>query len=696
MSHSLARLALLLSSVAACRTPAVQQDTDTSPDAVDTDTNTDVVVDTDVVVEDTDVPPPTCPDPLAPGPEDSLPMPDLAGVHFAARLPFDGWSVAWPGGARRSAWVIARLTAAGPPVWIATGQLALDGQRLPRVSISDGAVLGGLADVVGPVPAASPGRIDGGLAAWDLDGDGVDELFVDDGVYRYRDGAWTFSAFTGLDVGDGCAVRANTLWPVDWEGDGDVDFLTFAGDSAWSCLADVGAVVVLIQDAQGAFAVASGVLHDDVSDPHARLFTGDAGMLVQGAPGAARTYVPIGGPLSDRLGLSDEDLAALGWAGPGFFRANAGSLDAVNPLAPDAPLRRVRDVAAIASRLGIVTTSRPDSDLLADILDALSEGDPAADLTLDDLRVRFDRRMNDEGQGVCFDSLVEFDPHQQLSVRAPMGAAVADLNGDGWMEVLVSTTFEDLLTVLSPDRVNPDRFDEWTLEARVRVPQDHGARSPVLVGDTEHIPWGVVATDLNQDGRVDIVIADGWDDGYWENAAPGGVARGLERVEVYLNTGVVMPGEHVPVFRRATSQIWPDAPEASWLTLCATDLGEDGDVDFLVGVDFDTEDPAHDGAPSGPMVMENESAHNRSLTVTTSRLIPEAWVRVEFDSGRVQLSPALSSTSPQASCAPLVGVGWSAGEAPTAIRLLDRDGVELAAITDPAQLVGGRQVTLRP
>ncbi len=147
-----------------------------------------------------------------------------------------------------------------------------------------------------------------------------------------------------------------------------------------------------------------------------------------------------------------------------------------------------------------------------------------------------------------------------LADYAPMAAATGDLDGDG---------LEDLVVTLDPSLEILQGRPQWPFA-------DASRASGVLELDAPtglpEIPWGLAIADVDGDGRPDLVVAHGYDEGAWRDPAR---QIGPQRVSVDWNTGGLRFGD-------AGHALHVDAP-GQWRSVAVGDLDGDGDPDLAIG-----------------------------------------------------------------------------------------------------------------
>ena len=256
-----------------------------------------------------------------------------------------------------------------------------------------------------------------------------------------------------------------------------------------------------------------------------------------------------------------------------------------------------------------------------------------------------------------------------ITLWSPMGAAVADLDGDGRDDLGVSLNFY------------VGRFQVREATPFADRTTANGPPTLVAAAGRPMIPWGLAYLDLDQDGRPDEVVAHGNDHSAMVDPA---YAVGPQRVRALWNAGN---------FR------WVDVTAAlrldrlgQWRSLTLGDLEGDGDADLIVG-----------GLGEMPRVYRNDAVtgrHGFSLRLrgaTSNTLGVGARVEVYVREGDPPRRYVAGGTaSPFAASEPLVFVGL--GEATRAARVrvtwpsgLAQDVADLAAgvlhtVVEPALL----------
>lgn len=607
-----------------------------------------------------------------------LPAPDVSGVRFDVRTPLAG----------------ARVRGDGPATTSLGAFRTPDGLRIVATNLACG--VEGAHPVLDPASLTEVACLDDlvpGLASldgaprgfFDLDGDGVDEVLTGAALWRWDGAAWTRRPFSGLDAG-GCTSTVVSPAIGDFDGDGDQDLVTLRGFSALPCAETLETAVALLQGPDGGFAADAARVVDRVTPPGGWWLQGYGVMLVQPAPGAPRWLFAVG----DTVGtLANDDLERLCWQHPGLWTEQGGRFEVVDALDADAVLRRGSlDVARLLEALGLDPATS-----VAELVEAL--GLDASTATSGEVLAAADAALPDQ----CINAFFVSDPCVQVTTSTPMGAAVVDLDGDGWLELVATTTKDPLASVvLQVDREHPGLWRDLTEESRIRWPYGGDGPGPLFLPNNKSFGWATVPLDLDGDHDLDLVSANGWDDQwFYGRDTPAPELPGLFPLEVHLNRGPPLAGETLPILQRVTDAVMATAPPISGHAICPADVDGDGRLDLLLGADFDTNGelslgdglPAtRDGAPSGPQVILNRSDAS-SFTVSLSRLDGDAWWRIRFASGAEQLQRNVDVLSPAMTCHPVHQVSWR-DDPPVSLEVLDRDGVVRWSTDDADALRAGR------
>lgn len=243
------------------------------------------------------------------------------------------------------------------------------------------------------------------------------------------------------------------------------------------------------------------------------------------------------------------------------------------------------------------------------------------------------------------DSLYKYDPSsagRPLSAAMPMGGAVADLDGDGRLELLEATSTEHLLV-----------FEDDPSGTFVDVTLDRGiVHAPAPTDDNPHglsLPWGTVPVDLDLDGRLDVVMAMGDDFSSWRDGS-----LGPQPVAVHWNAG---HGRFLDV-----TEDLGLVEHGSYRHLGLGDLDGDARPDLLVG--------PH-GAPARMLVHRIDVEGHRGLALrlqgtTSNRFGLGAVVRV-IPEGEAPASTQVMGglASPEAQSEPVLFAGLGMADTAT-------------------------------
>ena len=145
-----------------------------------------------------------------------------------------------------------------------------------------------------------------------------------------------------------------------------------------------------------------------------------------------------------------------------------------------------------------------------------------------------------------------------------MGIAAADYSGDGRTDLLVTNSHKQLHAVFRSDASAGRRLRRSATPARISP----GRSTRRLAG------WGASWVDLDLDGNLDLVLANG-------SIPVEGLKKSAEPVQVFENlTAHDRPGE----FADATRAVGlAAAPRVIGRGLAAADYDNDGSMDFAVG-----------------------------------------------------------------------------------------------------------------
>ena len=208
--------------------------------------------------------------------------------------------------------------------------------------------------------------------------------------------------------------------------------------------------------------------------------------------------------------------------------------------------------------------------------------------------------------------------------NAGMGIAAADYSGDGRPDLVVTNSHKQLHAVF---RSSPPGIGG--------APTFSDARSDIATAfDTSLAGWGASWVDLDNDGNLDLVLANG--------AIPiVGLAKSMQPVQAFENlTGHGHPGQ----FAAASDTVGLDrAPRVNGRGLAAADFDNDGHVDIAVN-----------SIGGKLMLLRNTGAKGNWLEVQLPSFAPGAVVTAVLPDGRRLVqelhagSSYLSSEDPRA------------------------------------------------
>ncbi len=468
-----------------------------------------------------------------------------------------------------------------------------------------------------PRTADTIAMMGGGLCWIDIDGDGWLDLFavnshadLDYGywaanggqprsaLFRNRDGTFTDVTRTS---GAGIRVRGNGCVAGDFNGDGFSDlYVTVAGNDA-----------LLWNDGKGHFTEGARAAGITAWGWHSGAAVGDVNgdgrpdIFVAGYTDTnARIPTSTSGFPNDHLGVRDLLYLNLGNDRNGHAR-----------------FREVGEQAGIDTRvehgLGAVFT-----DVNGDgRLDLYVANDATPNRLYLNLAVPGRPKAGSKALGFRFEeragAMGIADPN------AGMGIAAADYSGDGNTDLLVTNSHKQLHAVF--------RSEIGTGAA----PRFADARSDIAGAfDTRYAGWGASWVDLDLDGNLDLVLANG-------SIPVAGREKSAEPVQVFENlTGHGHPGQ----FADATEVTGlENAPRVIGRGLAAADFDNDGSVDIAVN-----------SIGGKLMLLRTSGANGNWLTVRLGRFAPGAVVTVVLPNGRRLVqemhagSSYLSSEDPRA------------------------------------------------
>jgi hypothetical protein len=157
----------------------------------------------------------------------------------------------------------------------------------------------------------------------------------------------------------------------------------------------------------------------------------------------------------------------------------------------------------------------------------------------------------------------KFDPAfagKPFTVVMPMGAATADLDGDGVLDLMFALGYPKLAVL----RGHADgTFTDVTTQADLWFP-------PTPFGHRD-VPWSIVTPDLDHDGRPEIIVALG------DDATSFRLLNGYAtHPQVFWNGGDFR-------FTDVSQEVGTTALQGSWHGIVTDDPDGDGDADLLIG-----------------------------------------------------------------------------------------------------------------
>ena len=246
---------------------------------------------------------------------------------------------------------------------------------------------------------------------------------------------------------------------------------------------------------------------------------------------------------------------------------------------------------------------------------------------------------------------------------SPMGGAVADFNGDGLLDLVLSEIGHRDLRMggMNPRKPSAGRLaahpDEST-HLLLRQPNGSfqsaqvaaGIAMPLSETGQTMVSWTALPWDFDGDGRADLLLTHGWDFGAFALADEGGA-----RPVLYRNQGNGTFQDVSAAFGLPARLVGKAATLA--------DLDEDGDLDLALG-----------GQAEAPRLYRNDVVHTGGhLRVKLRGRVSNPWglgARLRLKTSAAERVAEMSVQAPSETIAlPEVWFTWLAGEKPETLQV---------------------------